>query len=320
MIKRQLSQEEIDKFFQAADGGNQKPAMVAFDFSRLDRIPKSQLSAILSLHEAFLRNLIARLSIYLRVDVTGDLISIEQPSYSEFLGGLVVPSCVVALGMKPYDWHALIEVNHSLLSTVIDLVLGGKGNLNSDLNREITEIEENVLEGFFRLIARELREAWKTIAPIQFEIESVQTKRQLSERAVGNDALVIISMDLRVAESIGIVRLALPALGLTVLRKQFENQRDATPARSQETEERIRQKMADELKLNLDCVLAGSMIRLKDLTSLEPGTVLNTGLRLNEPAAVLVNGIPKMRGEVIVGESRKMAFAVGELIDPAPSV
>ncbi len=320
MIKRQLSQEENDKFFEAADGENQKQAVVAFDFSRLDRIPKSQLSAILSLHETFLRNLIARLSIYLRVDVTGDLISIEQPSYSEFIGGLIVPSCVVALGMKPYDWHSLIEVNHSLLSTVIDLVLGGKGKLNTDLNREVTEIEENVLEGFFRLIARELREAWKPIAPIDFDIESIQTKRQLSERAVGNDALVIISMDLRVAESIGIVRLALPALALTVLRKQFESQRDATPARSQETEVRLRQRLGDELQLNVECVLLGSTIRLKDLTTLAPGNVIDTGLRLDEPATILVNGAPKLRGDIVAGENRKLGFAVRELSSEAASV
>jgi len=57
-MRRQLSQQEIDAVFQGGDAGAQgKPTAEPFDFSRLDRIPKSQIRAVHLLHENFSRNL-----------------------------------------------------------------------------------------------------------------------------------------------------------------------------------------------------------------------------------------------------------------------
>jgi flagellar motor switch protein FliM len=72
-LKHQLSQQEIDSFFNAATGAS--PTVDAgaapFDFRRLDRIPKSQVSAIHFLHEAFVRSLSSSLTVYLRSYVSG---------------------------------------------------------------------------------------------------------------------------------------------------------------------------------------------------------------------------------------------------------
>src|SRR5215468_9933078 len=126
-MSRQLSQQEIDAVFQHKDRKKETPA-VKFDFRRPDRIPKSQVRAIHLLHDTFVRNLVSSLSAYLRSYLTVNLVSVEQLSYAEFLDGLPSPTCIVSLGLSPYDGNGVLELNPSLVFPIIEMLLGGTGN------------------------------------------------------------------------------------------------------------------------------------------------------------------------------------------------
>src|ERR1700756_3560584 len=164
-MTRQLSQQEIDAVFQNIQGrqaeraGTKRAAL--FDFRRPDRIAKSQLRAIHQLHDNFVRNLVSSLSAYLRSYVIVNLVSVEQLSYSEFLECLPSPTCLAALGLKPYDGNAILELNSALVFPVIEILLGGNGKIQfNNTQREVTEIEQVLLGGFFGIVLRDLHDAW----------------------------------------------------------------------------------------------------------------------------------------------------------------
>src|ERR1700726_2376260 len=116
---RVLSQEEIDSVFRNVRDIPEEddPAKRAqpYDFRRPDRIAKDQLRAIHLLHENFARSLASSLSAYLRAYVTVNLVSVEQISFREFIQCLPSPTCIVSLGMKPYEGNAVLEINPSLV-------------------------------------------------------------------------------------------------------------------------------------------------------------------------------------------------------------
>src|ERR1700692_4027099 len=117
-MERVLSQEEIDDVFRnlrdtPADDDPTKRAE-PHHFRRPDRIAKDQLRAIHQLHENFARNLASSLSGYLRAYVAVNLVSVEQLSFLEFTQCLPSPTSLMALGMKPYDGNAVLEINPSL--------------------------------------------------------------------------------------------------------------------------------------------------------------------------------------------------------------
>src|SRR5271163_5274062 len=107
MVDRVLSQEEIDDVFRnlRETPVDEDPALRAepYDFRRPDRIAKDQLRAIHLLHENFARALGSSLSAYLRAYVVVNLVSVEQLSFIEFSRALPSPSCLVSLGMKPFE-------------------------------------------------------------------------------------------------------------------------------------------------------------------------------------------------------------------------
>jgi flagellar motor switch protein FliM len=303
-MKRQLSQEEADDNSQAPAGEHGAEAAVPFDFRRLDRIPQSQLSIIHFLHETFVRTLSASLSLYLRTYVAGDIVSVEQLPYGEFAENLSLPTCIACLSMQPYDGCSLLEVNHGLLAIILDHVLGGNGKMGAPLDREVTDIERDMLEGFYRIVANDLSEAWKPIAPLRFTVDSIETTPQLSKRVARSEAVVAIAMELRIGDNAGVVNLAIPSITLKAMRQRFDQQGTSQKVGSQLTAMAIRKKLARELMLNVECALAGASIRVRDLLSLEPGDVLDLGLPADSAMTALVNGRPHFEGEMVANGPR----------------
>src|SRR5512142_122971 len=154
-MSRQLTQQEIDAVFQQIQEHRRETPAVKFDFRRPDRIAKSQVRAIHLLHDTFVRNLVSSLSAYLRSYLTVNLVSVEQLSYAEFLDGLPSPTCMVSLGLSPYDGNGVMELNPALVFAVLEMLLGGTGKSSTPAQRDLTEIEQKLLEGLIRIILQD---------------------------------------------------------------------------------------------------------------------------------------------------------------------
>ena len=119
------------------------------------------------LHENFARSLASSLSAYLRAYVAVNLVSVEQLSFMEFSQCLPSPTCLVSLGMKPYEGNAVLEMNPALVFPIFEMLLGGTAKSLTKINREITEIEQSVLDGLFRITLNDLKSAWHTVTPLE---------------------------------------------------------------------------------------------------------------------------------------------------------
>src|ERR1700730_2622198 len=136
-----LSQVENDDGF----GGMREPdpdtdlskRALPYDFRRTDRIAKDQLRAIHLLHETFARSLASSLSAYLRAYVIVNLVSVEQLSFMEFSQCLPSPTCLVTIGMKPFESNAVLEINPALVFPILEMLLGGNAKTTMKLTREI---------------------------------------------------------------------------------------------------------------------------------------------------------------------------------------
>ena len=308
---RQLTQQEIDAVFKKAKGTSDSAGAraIPFDFRRPDRIAKSQVRAIHMLHENFVRNLASSLAAYLRAYLTVNLISVEQLSYGEFLEGLPSPTCLVSTSLRPYDGNALLELNPSLIFPIIEIVLGGKGRNTGNIKREITEIEQTLLETLFRIILNDLKEAWKGVTLIDFKIDRVATEPQMLQILAPNEAVVAVGIEIRIGESSGTLNIAIPSINIKMIGQKFDQQwslrkTDPTEAEQQRVLELIRNATA-----TLDACLRGPSLKVRDLLELQPGDLLRFDYRLEQQLDCELNALPKFRGRV-VNSNRKKAFLV----------
>ncbi|MDP9054952.1 MAG: flagellar motor switch protein FliM [Acidobacteriota bacterium] len=315
MAARQLSQQEIDAVFQNTHGRHADRSgarrAVPFDFRRPDRIAKSQLHAIHQLHDNFVRNLVSSLSAYLRSYLIVNLVSVEQLSYSEFLECLPSPTCLASLGLKPYDGNAVLELNSSLIFPILEILLGGDGKLKFSAQREITEIEQVLLDGLLRLILRDLREAWTFVTPIDFTIEGIETEPQFLQILAPSEAVVAVAIEIRIGDSIGMMNIAMPSIIIKMMRQKFDQQWTLRKSASTEQEQSRMLSLLRTAEIPSEVLLAGPQLLLRDIMNLEQGDILSFQIPAARPLDLFLSGQRKYRGE-IVSSGQRAAFRIGE--------
>lgn len=312
--ERMLSQEEIDSVFRKKQPGRDDLAVKAqlYDFRRPDRIAKDQLRAIHLLHENFSRSLASSLSAYLRAYVAVNLISVEQLAFMEFTQVLPSPTSMVALAMKPYDGSAVLELNPSLVFPVLEMLLGGTGQSAQKPDREITEIEQSILDGLLRIILNDLRAAWHAVADIDFEIKSHETEPQLLQILAPNEAVVAISMEVRIGDMAGIMNLGIPSITVKMLRQKFDQQWSVRKTRPTEDEHNRVLRLIQSARMLAESTLSGPTLTVESLLQLKEGDVLAFDYPIQKPLDLTLNGVHKFQGEIVT-EGRKRAFQV---LDP----
>jgi flagellar motor switch protein FliM len=315
-LARELSQQEIDAVFQNAGERKRETPAVRFDFRRPDRIPKSQVRAIHLLHDTFVRNLVSSLSAYLRSYLTVNLVSVEQLSYAEFQDGLPSPTCMVSLGLSPYDGNGVLELNPSLVFPILEMLLGGTGKGSAAIQRDITEIEQKLLDGLFRIILHDLREAWKGVTAVDFTIESMETEPQLLHLLAPNEAVVAVGVEVRIGDSVGMMNLALPSIVIKMMRQKFDQQWSVRKSHPTEHEQQRLLNVLRSGQMVLEARLEGPTLSVRDFLDLTEGYLLAFDFPLDRPIELLVNGAHKYAAQV-VGNGRKRACLI-ERVAPPP--
>ncbi len=310
-IETQLTQDQIDRLFPAGGQAGAADTMaqkaVAYDFRRADRIPKEQLRSIHLLHDFFARNLASSLGAYLRTYLTVTLVWVEQLSFAEFLGYLPTPTAIATLGLKPMEGNAILEMNPSLVFPFLDILLGGSGKNTLKEFREVTEIEQSILEGVLRIVLHDLTETWKQVADVTFGIDTLETQPQLIQILSPNEAIVAIGFEIAAGENRGMMNFGIPSIMVKMLGQKFEQQ-GAVRRKGPSTKDygAIRGIVA-AMPVMLDARLDGGTIRAEDLLQLEVGDVLTLDLPLSRPSHLQVNGKRKFQGEIVVaGRNRAM--------------
>jgi flagellar motor switch protein FliM len=316
-MSRVLSQNEIDNVFKkkrdAAGESDAAKRAQTYDFRRPDRIAKDQLRAIHLLHENFGRNLASSLSAYLRAYVLVNLVSVEQLSFSEFTQCLPSPTSAVALGLAPYDGAAVLELNPTLVFPILEMLLGGSGKSTTKISREVTEIEQTILESLLRIILQDLRSAWEAVAKMEFSIDSHETEPQLLQILAPTEAVVAISMEVKIGELSGMMNIGIPSIVVKMLRHKFDQQWSVRKAEATEVEHARFLNLIRSAHVNVDTRLARQTLRVDRLLELKEGDVLAFDHPLPRPFDVTVNGVKKFRGEVVLS-GRKRAVEIREIV------
>ncbi len=303
MSDRVLSQDEIDKVFRNAHNTQAQADSTRraqpYDFRRPDRIAKDQLRSIHLLHENFARSLGSSLSAYLRAYVVVNLVSVEQLSFIEFSRALPSPSCLVSLGMKPFEGNAVLEVNTGLIFPILEMLLGGSQKTALKISREITEIEQSILDGMFRITLHDLKMAWQAVTPLDFKIEAYETDPQLLQILAPNEAVVAVSMEVRVGELSGMMNIGIPSIIVKMLRHKFDQQWSVRKTHSTEEEQARILRLIKNSMVEVQGRLDGPKLTAEELLDLQPEDVLAFDCPIESPQQLTINGRLKFQGQIV---------------------
>jgi flagellar motor switch protein FliM len=293
-MEKVLNQEEIDAMVRLARAGGNLQAQMAvpplvelWDVRLAGQIGRGQLQAITTLHEGFARNLTHALGAYLRVVFAATLVSAEHLTYREFLQRIPETTYLASCRLEPMGVNAALQLDLKVAFPIIDLLLGGEGKGTE--TREITEIEEQILESVARIVCRELGAAWQALA-LQVNFEERLEAGGAPRLMPPEEKTLSLSFEITMPEVRGGLNVAVPALVSNALLRKISADWSHRPPRGAADSRQRLMRCLRECPFQAELGAKDLRVAVSALAGLAPGSVLSFARSAAEPASLLIAG------------------------------
>ena len=329
-----LDHDEVENLLNAVQGGEEPAVATApvvsqdpfpmprakisvYDFKRPERVGKEQMRALQTMYEGFGRNFGASLSAMLRTIVEAKLTSVDQLTYSEFVFSLENPTCFNLINAHPLEGQLILDINPSILFPIIDRLLGGTASGPVPSRRPLTEIELRLVSRITDVFLNEMKLAWENVVELELEVDRVESNPQLVQIIPANEVVVLVSFELIVGETRGMVNLCIPFNSLERIGNKLTanswvsySKHAATPESITDVANRI-----SDAPVEVVVELAQTNITTRDLVELSVGDIIASEKDVHQPLTVLVEGRAKFQARPGQFKGRK-AIEVTQNVQP----
>jgi len=300
-----LSREEIEALLSAVSQGKiperekkEEPSyektVISYNFKRPALVSKEQIRVLELLHEDFIRSYGVKLSNYLRTTVELEIIAVDQLTYTEFIASLSEPTYMVVLNVEPLSGQIILEVNPSLIFSIVDRLLGGSGK-NSQEPRELTNIEHSIMDKVIALAVEALQEAWKHVISFQLAVRTKESNPQFVQIVSGGELVIPIILKVNMGENSGIMNVCYPVSTLKPIIPRLNPQRWVSEKEKKTREEsfKLLQKKLSDTQVEIIVELGRAEVTILDFLRLAPGDVIRLNQSVDQDLVVRVQDFPK---------------------------
>jgi flagellar motor switch protein FliM len=262
-------------------------------------------------HEAFARSLATALSTFLRTEIQVSLGEISLGTIGYLRRALPSASCLIMLRLHPRQESMVLQLDSRIVFSLLELLLGGKGDSEPAEHRELTDIECSLLEEIVRVVVRPLGEAWQPLLAVEFELESLGTDPSLIPCPDPRRKMIRIAFDLVLGEQTSNLNIAIPQVLFDMGESAAERQ-EPGPSTPPQTDFERNLAILENANVEVEVKLHGPKLEFKDLMELRAGAVLTFDYSLGKPIHAVVNGDVTL-SDHIVSAGRKRAFQIDRL-------
>ena len=291
-----------------------------YDFKRPDKFSKEQLRTVSNMHETFARLTTTSLSAQLRSLVHVHVASVDQLTYEEFIRSIPTPTTLAVVNMDPLKGNAVLEIDPAITFCMIDRLFGGRGITATNKNRDLTDIEQSVMEGIIVRILANMREAWTQVIDLRPRLGQIETNPQFAQIVPPSEMVVLITLETKVGDEEGMMNFCIPYLTIEPIISKLSSQFWFSSVRRSSTTQylgTLKEKLAS---VDMEVVAEVGSINLpvRDVLALKVGDVVRlSNTKVGEPFSLSVGNKKKFYCQPgIVG--KKMAVQVtGKIEDVA---
>ncbi len=318
-----LSQDEIDQLLQAISSGESdagddfKPVsdtrrIKIYDFRRPDKFSKEQIRTVSNMHETFARLTTTSLSAQLRTLVHVHVASVDQLTYEEFIRSIPTPTTLAVINMDPLKGNAVLEIAPEITFIMIDRLFGGKGEPGTKVNRDLTDIEQSVMEGIIVRILANMREAWTQVIDLRPRLQQIETNPQFAQIVPPSEMVILVTLEIKVNDESGMMNICIPYITIEPIVSKLSSQFWFSSVRRSSTTQylgTIKEKLSD-VDMELIAEIGSLNVPIRDVLGLHIGDVIRlVNTKITDPLTLAVGSKKKFYCQPgVVG--KKMAVQV----------
>ena len=300
-----LSQNQIDALFaELAAGGDDIPSpeggalerfhsVRPYDFRHPSKLSKEQLRTLQMIFEGFARLLGTTLSGVLRSQVHVALVSVEQDVFGDYAHTLPETTLLNLATADPLPGTFVFEYDLGTAFVMLDRYLGGIGKAPQSM-REVTEIEEVLLQSISTIFLDAFSQSWRHIFPIEARLQRLEYSSRFLQIAPPNEVVALLLFDLRVQDHQTTLSLCLPysviepiAAGLNVQTLFATAPAEGAAEENADTRQRLQR-----VTVPLVALLGATALPLSAVGDLHIDDVIRLEGLASDPLGLSINGKP----------------------------
>jgi flagellar motor switch protein FliM len=290
-------------------------AIHACDFRYAGRLSNENARTLTSLHEKFALNVTTALELYLGGTLQLKLQSLEQMAIGDYVSGIASNSYLVSCALNVMENNFLIEMDNVLVFPIIDLLLGGAGTALENA-RELTDIDEEIMQSVTVLIVKQIERAWQTLN-LSLAPGRCIKPAMIQQVFMMNEKLVVLMYEMTVGETTGSFKIVLPTSFVGFLLRHLK----AAQSKKVSSIRQLRTSSLRERILDCEFVVAADMTKVrvpvKDLIDLKPGMILKMKAPVKKQGRLTVEDVEIFEALPCRNGNRKAAQLTAKLQEPS---
>jgi flagellar motor switch protein FliM len=258
-----------------------------------------------AIHETFARQLASALDVYLGTGADVKLQALDQLPLKEHVIAIPPLNYIVPFSFNTMPGAVIVECDIGLALPMIEVLLGGTGTSDT-VPRELSEIEEEIMQDVTSLIARQAELAWHM--PNMSMVTNHRIKSSLLHQyCPANEKVTLVQFQVEIAGQSGSFQLVFPTSFLNALLKQIKLEQPQHkgglryfPVRS------IRERVLD-CDVEIEAGLPRMKVAVRDLVALQPGCLLKLRTPVRTPGMLTVGGLDIFEATPVRNGSKKAA-------------
>ena len=316
-----LSQSQIDALLKGMSSGDievepesNEKKIKDYDFYSPKKFTKEQLRNVDSIHENIARLFSSYFSGSMRISSDVNLLQVEEQRYYEFNNALPDTALIGLLTLTPADknigeFTMMLDTSSNLAFFMIDRLLGGVGS-GANIMRDYTDIEIGIMSSIFQKFSGYMRDAWRDYVDANITLDTVETNPRLIQIYAPEDIVVIVSLEVKLMDTVGTINVCIPALGLEELMGSFVSKYARTSQKVsdeviKELSKKVIQKAVYASDLTMDVVLDEVQMDLEDILRLQVDDIIKLEHPANGDVRILIDHHPWFSGKIGTFKSNK---------------
>ncbi len=263
----------------------QKPRSIySCNFRSAGRLSNEDARSMTAIQEGFAQHVSSALDAYLGTSFEVKLDALDQISIMDHVAGLPAHCYVV-----PFSSNSMfVEFDNELVFPIIELLLGGAGDAG-DPRRELSEIEEEIMQDIVLLIARQAVASWR-IPNLSLAAGPRIKVTELHQVFATNDKATVCRFGVQLGTVTGSFRLVFSADFVNTLLKQIRLEQPQQKSRVRSFPmPPLRERILD-CEVEVTAELPGLRVAVRDLIALQPGSVLKLHAPIRNPGLLTTGG------------------------------
>lgn len=285
--------------------GGKVPAVRSCDFRSAGRLSNENARGLTAIHETFARFLASALDVYLGTGLEVKLRALDQLPIKDHIADIAPLTYIAPCTLSTDASTMIVECDIDLVFPIIDLLLGGAGAPMNG-SRELSEIEEEIMQEVTSLIARQAENAWRLPAMSLTANRRIRSSI-LHQYCPPTEKVTLVKFEVEIAGVTGSLQLVFPTSFVNILIKQIKlDQPQKKGGLRYFPAPNIRERILD-----CDFVVAADLpylrVAVRDLIALQPGCVLKLRAPVKTPGMLTVGGREIFEATPVRNGSQKAA-------------